>query len=101
MYKIFYADLGKITGEKEIGTRPVVSVKTIGEKAIVYKITSRMRPDFRHVRMNNYKIFGFCDVSKSYTIPKNMLKWYQRDCTRSETDEIRRRANRLDKNAII
>ena len=49
MYKIYFADLGKATGNKEIGKRPVVSVGIVDGKAKVYKITSRNRNDKKNI----------------------------------------------------
>lgn len=88
MYKVYFADLGKATGIKEIGKRPVVSVGLIDGKAKVYKITSRNREDYKHIRMNTYIISGYCDISKFYLIDKKYLISYQRDCTKSEIEAI-------------
>lgn len=101
MYKIYFADMGKATGVPQMGTRPVVVVKGDKNTVTVYKITSRMREDKRHVRMNNYVIVGFCDISKSYTINKKYLKGFKRYCTTSEFNSIQRRAREYNPAAII
>ena len=88
MYKIYFADLGKATGIPEIGKRPVVFVGMVNGKAKVYKITSRNRNDRFHVRMNNYIVNGFCDISQFYLIDKKYLLSYKRDCTTSEIKSI-------------
>lgn len=101
MYKIYFADMGKATGVPQMGTRPVVVVKGDKNTVTVYKITSRMREDKRHVRMNNYVIVGFCDISKSYTINKKFLKNFKRYCTTSEINSIQARAKEYNPAAII
>lgn len=88
VYKIYYANLGKATGIKEIGTRPIVSIKVEDDFVVVCKITSRMRPDFRHIKMNQYLISGFCDISQTYRIDRKFLGSYVRDCTTSEVQLI-------------
>ena len=89
MYKIYFAELGKATGIKEIGTRPVVLISENDKECMVLKITSRNRDDRKHVRMNPYIINGFCDISQTYFIDKKYLKDYMRDCTKSEYSSIR------------
>lgn len=101
MYKIYFADMGKATGVSQMGTRPVVVVKGDKNTVTVYKITSRMREDKRHVRMNNYVIIGFCDIGKSYTIDRKYLKGFKRYCTISEFNSIQRRAREYNPAAII
>lgn len=101
MYKIYFADMGKATRIPQMGTRPVVVVKGDKNTVTVYKITSRMREDKRHVRMNNYVIVGFCDISKSYTIDRKYLKGFKRYCTTSEINSIQRRAREYNPTAII
>lgn len=101
MYKIYFADMGKATGVPQMGTRPVVVVKGDKNTVTVYKITSRMREDKRHVRMNNYVIIGFCDIGKSYTIDRKYLKGFKRYCTISEFNSIQRRAREYNPAAII
>lgn len=88
MYKIYYADLGKATGVKEIGRRPVVVVGQKGDKLKCYKVTSRMRNDFRHIRLNSYMVSGYCDVSQAYYINKKYLNGFKRNCTTTEMDAI-------------
>lgn len=94
MYKIYFADLGKATGNKEIGKRPVVFVGVVDGKAKVYKITSRNRNDKKHIRMNSYIISGFCDISQYYLIDTKYLMSYKRDCTKSEIDAINKFAKK-------
>lgn len=88
MYQIYIADLGKATKNEEIGSRPVVVISKNKYNAKLLKITSRMRPDNNHIRMNNYIIHGFCDVHNIYNIDTKYLKNYIRDCTVSEQNSI-------------
>ena len=101
MYKIYFANMGKATGISQMGTRPVVVVKSNKDTVMVYKITSRMREDKKHIRMNPYGIVGFCDISKSYTINKKYLKGFKRYCTTSEFNNIQKKAKEYNLLAII
>ena len=89
MYKIYYANMAKGTGMSEIGKRPVVSVRSDGDYVEVYKITSRNRNDEHHVRMNNFLVHGYCDISHKYRINKKYLTSWIRDCTTSEVEGIK------------
>lgn len=97
MYKIFWADLGKATDKKEIGTRPVVSVEVRGNQVKVYEITCRNRQDKYHARMNNYLISGYCNCDKAFWIDKKYLKHYVRDCTMQEHNNISEKIKELIK----
>lgn len=89
MYKIYFADMGRATGNHNMGKRPVVSLNVEDEDYVkVMKVTSRMRNDEFHVRMNNFLVHGYCDVSHTYRIKKKYLLDWIRDCTVSETEGI-------------
>lgn len=96
-FEIYYADLGKAVGIPEIGIRPIVCVRKENDYIIAYKITGRMRPDFRHIKMNQYMISGFCDISKFYKVHVNFIKSYKRDCTKSEIDTIKPKISKTTK----
>lgn len=87
MYQIYICDFKK-AGLYQIGTRPVVVTKKENGSYIVYKITSRERNDKYHVRLNNYMIYGYCDISGWYKLDKKCLLKYIRDCTTSEIQAI-------------
>ena len=97
MFKICYADLAKAFGKKEFKRRPVVIMEDFGDSVKILKVTSRNRDDKYHVRMNNFLIYGFCDVSKFYIIKKKYLLSYVRDCTTSESEAIKNKINFQEK----
>lgn len=80
----------KVTNNKA-GIRPVVSVKKDGDYYIVYEITSRNRENNVCVRMNHYKVHGFCEVLHKYRIHKTYMRKFIRDCTKSEIDAINKK----------
>lgn len=86
MYQIYICDFKK-ANIPQAGVRPVVVTK-MGNKCIVYKITSRERNDKYHVRLNNYMIHGYCDISGWYKLDRCCLLNYVRDCTTSEIQAI-------------
>ena len=88
MFRICYADLSKAFKNNEFKRRPVVVIEDLGNNVKVLKITSRNRNDKYHVRMNNFLIYGFCDISHCYIIPKRYLISNVRDCTISEMESI-------------
>lgn len=88
MLKIYYADMAKAFKRKDYKKRPVVVLEDLGDTVKVMKVTSRNRDDKYHARMNNFLIYGFCDVSHVYRIPKKYLMGFVRECTTSETEGI-------------
>ena len=88
MYKVYIADLGKATGNREIGIRPVISVGLSNGQAEVFKITSRNKTGGKYIRIDAYVVAGFCDVSKSYKIDPKYLLSYKRDCTTGEMQRL-------------
>lgn len=97
MFKICYADLAKAFGKKEFKRRPVVIMEDLGDSVKILKVTSRNRDDKYHVRMNNFLIYGFCDISECYIIKKKYLLNYVRDCTASESEAIKNKINFQEK----
>lgn len=93
MFKIYFADMAKATGKKEIKKRPVVVIKESGNYVSVLKITSRNKDDEFHVRMNNFIIHGFCDISHIYKIERRYLLRWMRNCTSSEVEAIEEKMN--------
>ena len=95
MYKIFWVDMAKATGNKLIGKRPVVSTEANGNILTVYEITSRNKNDRFHAHMNNYLIRGYCDCGIRYEVDKKYVRNYIRDCTLTEYREISAKINAL------
>ena len=81
------------TNKKEIKKRPVVVIKESGNYVSVLKITSRNKDDEFHVRMNNFIIHGFCDISHIYKIERRYLLRWMRNCTSSEVEAIEEKLN--------
>jgi len=88
MFKIYWINMAKATGDKRIGTRPVVSVEQNGKILTVYEITTRNKADRYHAHMNNYLIRGYCDCGTAYKVDEKYIKSYVRDCTLSEYKAI-------------
>lgn len=88
MFYIYFADMAKATKRSEYKKRPVVVVEDNGNTVKVFNITSRMKDGEKYVHMNNYKIYGYCNTGKLFTISKKFLKNFVRSCTTSEQEEI-------------
>lgn len=96
MFRIYYADLAKALKDKSFKVRPVVVVEEDEKNVKVFAITSRNRFGKYYIHMNNYKVYGMCNTSRLYTIPKKYLLNYVRDCTTSETEPIRQRLDSIN-----
>lgn len=86
--KIYSVDLAKALNNKDIKCRPCVILEETEHTITVLPITSRMRPDRFHIRMDNYIIYGFCSINKPTTILKKYRKGFIRDCTKREENAI-------------
>ena len=96
MMRIYYADMAKAFKRKDYKRRPVVVLEDLGDMVKVMKVTSRNRDDKYHTRMNNFLIYGFCDVSHVYKIPKKYLMGFVRDCTTSEIENILYKSSKIN-----
>lgn len=88
MYKIYFVDMGKATGYREIGRRPVVCIGSYNDKVKVLKLTTRLKDNKYHIRMNPYMVRGFCDCGDLYLVDKKWLQSFKRECTISEQKAI-------------
>lgn len=97
---IYFVNMAAATGVKEKGAKPrpvVVIEKGQSGRVGVCQVTSRMKTHPCYVRMNNYKIYGYCDCKTIYWIKKSYLKKFVRSCTTSEKEDIAERVNFYNK----
>lgn len=93
---IYFVNMAAATGVKEKGTkpRPVVVVEDSKNGLVgVCQVTSRMKTHPCYIRMNSYKIYGYCDCKTIYWIKRSYLRQYVRPCTTSEIKDITERVN--------
>ena len=95
-YKLYFADLGKLSGRAYKGARPFVVIGKKYNGLLVLSCTGRNRGyDNKYIKMNDYLTHSYCNCSEEYWIPENSNIKYIRDLTTSEINAINERKQRL------